>query len=253
MVIGDLESTSYASPTYNAVPAFCNRDESTQQKRLTLELLHARLGHRRCRTILAAHEHKLWADSRICMSPEPHCLSCGIATVRSAPLNKEHHTAAERPGEYVFLDILHPVLATGLTPASTYAFYLIIVDAYSRYVLVHGIPNKSIEAVIQAIEQYQADNKPAQLYGYVNLTKIWSDAGSQFTSREFADFCRKRQIHLSLAAPKKQYQNHLAERTWQTLSNMAHSLLIHSRLPDTFWYHTLNTHIQCSSDTDLCQ
>ena len=138
MVIGDLESTSYASPTYNAVPAFCNRDESTQQKRLTLELLHARLGHRRCRTILAAHEHKLWADSRICMSPEPHCLSCGIATVRSAPLNKEHHTAAERPGEYVFLDILHPVLATGLTPASTYAFYLIIVDAYSRYVLVYG-------------------------------------------------------------------------------------------------------------------
>ncbi len=31
------------------------------------------------------------------------------------------------PGEYVFLDILHPVVC------NTFAFYLILVDAYSRY------------------------------------------------------------------------------------------------------------------------
>ncbi len=34
-------------------------------------------------------------------------------------------------------------------------------------------------------------------------------------------------------------QNHLAERTWQTTSTIARSLLIHAHLPDTFWYHTL--------------
>ncbi len=42
-----------------------------------------------------------------------------------------------------------------------------------------------------------------------------------------------------LAAPKKQYQNHLAERTWQTISNMGYFLLVHARLPDTFMYHAL--------------
>lgn len=138
-----METTPSDSPIYHATPAFCNKDESTQQKRLTLELLHACLGHRCCQTTLAAHEHKLWADSCIHMSPEPHCLSCDIATVSSAPRNKDHHTAAERPGKYVFLDILHPISSTGLTPVSTYAFYLIIVDAYSRHVRIYGIQKKT--------------------------------------------------------------------------------------------------------------
>jgi hypothetical protein len=67
-----------------------------------------------------------------------------------------------------------------------------------------------IMAVITALKQYQADNKPAETFGYINLEKIRADAGSQFTSRAFADYCRERNVHLSLAAPKKQYQNHLA-------------------------------------------
>jgi len=46
-------------------------------------------------------------------------------------------------------------------------------------------------------------------------------------------------IQLSLAAPKKQNQNHLAERSWQTLCSMAHSLLVHARLPDTFWFYAI--------------
>ena len=66
------------------------------------------------------------------MSPETGFLSCGIATARSAIHNKEHHSPATRPGKYIFLDIQHPITANGLTPATTYAFYLIIVDAYSR-------------------------------------------------------------------------------------------------------------------------
>jgi len=39
------------------------------------------------------------------------------------------------------------------------------------------------------------------------------------------------------ATPKKQCQNHLAERTWQTVSSIARTLLIHAWPPDTFWYH----------------
>jgi hypothetical protein len=42
-----------------------------------------------------------------------------------------------------------------------------------------------------------------------------------------------------LAAPKKQYQNHLTKRLWQTISTMARSLLVHARLPDSCIYHAL--------------
>jgi hypothetical protein len=44
---------------------------------------------------------------------------------------------------------------------------------------------------------------------------------------------------LSLAAPKEQSQNHFAERTWQTIDSMAHSILVHSRQPDTFWHQAI--------------
>jgi hypothetical protein len=40
-------------------------------------------------------------------------------------------------------------------------------------------------------------------------------------------------------------QNHLAERTWQTISSISRSLLVHACLPDTLWFQALcyATHI----------
>jgi hypothetical protein len=53
-------------------------------------------------------------------------------------------------------------------------------------------------------------------------------------------YCIEKGIHLSIAASKKQNQNHLAENSWQTICGMAHSLLVHAHLPDTFWFHALH-------------
>jgi len=235
----DSTVTNNGSANYHEVPAFRSSANRSRQKRLPLELLHARLGHRKCRTLLSANEHQLWKDVSIRMSPETGCLSCGIATARSAACNTEHHSGASRPGKYIFLDIEHPITTAGLTTATTYPFYLIVVDAYSRYVHFYGLPNKSTKAVATALQQYQADNKPAETFGFISLEKIRADAGTQFTSSKFANHCRAQGIHLSLAAPKKQYQNHLTERTWQTTSTMARALLVHACLPDIFWYHAL--------------
>jgi len=202
-----------SSNPYHDVPSLHNRNHSKSKNYVSLELLHRRLGHRKCRTLLAANEHHLWEDTMVRMSPEAGCLSCGIATIKASVRNKEHHTAASYPGEYVFLDILHPITQTGLTSKTSYAFYLIVVDAYSRFCSIHGLPDKSTTAVIQALLQYQADFKPATEYGFVDLKRIRSDSGSQFTSDAFADHCRQAGIALSL--------------------------LVHARLPDSFWFHGL--------------
>lgn len=122
---------------HHPIPSARQRDHTNNKKRLSLELLHKRLGHRKCRTLLAASEHNLWEDVTVRMSPETGCLSCGISTIRSTGRNKEPHTGATAPGEYVFMDILHPVIVTGLTPNTSYAFYLLLVDAFSRYVCIY--------------------------------------------------------------------------------------------------------------------
>jgi transposase InsO family protein len=137
------------------------------------------------------------------------------------------------------MDILHPTVAIGLTKGTTFPFYLILVDAYSRYACIYGLTDKSSECVIDTITRYQADHSHIGNYGYLDIARVCTDSGSQFTSEEFKKHCWEAGIQLSLAAPKKQYQNHLAECTWQTIGTMAHSLLVHARLPDSFMYYAL--------------
>jgi phospholipase/lecithinase/hemolysin len=56
---------------------------------------------------------------------EQDCVSCHISTIRATACNKEPHMPGMYPGEYVFMDIIHPVTRVGLTPDTTYAFYLL--------------------------------------------------------------------------------------------------------------------------------
>ncbi len=203
MAAGIRVHTSTFNEEYHSVPSARHREHTTNKKRLSLELLHTRLGHRKCRTLLAASEHNLWEDVTIRMSPETGCLGCGIATIRSTAHNKEPHTAAVAPGKYICLDILHPTTAVGLTPHTSYAFYLILVDTYSRYTCIYGLPDKTTDAVVAAIKQYTADHRRTGTYSYLNLERIRADAGSQFTSEEFLTFCRNAGVQLVLAAPKK--------------------------------------------------
>jgi transposase InsO family protein len=170
------------------------------------------------------------------MSAETGCLDCGIATIRATARNKHPHTAATRAGEHLFLDRQYAVLSQGLTRATTFPNYLLIVDGCSRYTKLYGLLDKSSATVIEALQKFQAEHSFLTEIGHLDTEKIRADDGTEFDSSLFSQHCIKAGIKLVLAAPKKQYQNHLAERTWQTVCNIARSLLVHACLPDTFWF-----------------
>lgn len=65
-----------------------------------------------------------------------------------------------------------------LTPSTMYAFHLILVDAYSQFICIYGLPNKTNNAVIAALQQYQAGHHQATIYGYLDVKIIRADAGS---------------------------------------------------------------------------
>jgi transposase InsO family protein len=100
-----------------------------------------------------------------------------------------------------------------------------MVDSYSRFNKIYGLDDRTMESVIKAIRQYTADCVSVNEFGYIDIKKIRSDAGTQFTSMEFQELCRDECINLSLASPKKQAKNHFAECTWQTVNNMARSMI----------------------------
>jgi transposase InsO family protein len=98
-----------------------------------------------------------------------------------------------------------------LTQGSTFAFYLILVDAYSRYACIYSLQDKSSACVLNALTRYQANHGHIGNYGFLDVARIRADAGSQFTSAEFKQHFWEADIQLSLVAPKKQHQNHLVE------------------------------------------
>jgi transposase InsO family protein len=208
-------------------------------KYTNLSLLHDRLGHRAIRTLLAADEHGVWHDTRIRMEPENDCVTCQIATIRTTARNKHSHTPASHPGATVFLDILPCKSSPGITPRTTHSHCLILVDSFSRFSLIYGLSNKTTETVVETLLKYAADYHVADEYGYLDIDRLKADAGSEFTSGAFKQFCAAHRINLSLAAPKRQENNHLAERSWQTIHRMARSMLVHARLPDQFHFHAI--------------
>ena len=188
---------------------------------------------------MAADKHGVWKDTRICMEPEHDCVTCQIATIRATARNKHPYTPAGHPGATVFMDILPCKSSPGLTPKASYAHCLILVDAFSRFSVIYGLRHKNTQGVVNTILQYGADYRMADEYGFLDIDRVRADAGSEFTSGPFKQFCATHKINLSLAAPKRQDNNHLAERSWQTIHRMARSMLVHARLPDQYHYHAI--------------
>ena len=126
------------------------------------------------------------------------------------------------------MDILPMPNDAGLTPKTTFANLLLIVDAFSRFTDIFGLRRKTTAEVLRAMQQFAADHGAVTEFGYLDLQKIRADAGSQFIAEEFRAACREHRINLSLAAPKHQEMNHYAERGWQTIHRMALSMLTHA-------------------------
>jgi transposase InsO family protein len=161
------------------------------------------------------------------MEADQDCISCNTST------------GASYPGEYIFLDILHPIVPVALMKATTFYFYLILVDVFSHYICIYGTSKKTSACVIDTLTRYQANHGHIGNYDYMDIARIWADSGSQFTSSKFKQHFWKAGVHLSLAAPMKLHQNLLVEQTWQSVGTMAQSLLVHARLPDSFIFHAL--------------
>jgi len=184
------QATGSSESGYHPIPSMRNRDHSEgARKCLSLEILHKRLGHRKCRTLLAASEHNLWRDAGVLMSSEVGCLDCGIATIKATARNTQPHTAATRAGEHLFLDIQYAISPHGLTHATTFPNYLIVVDGYSPYTKFYGLTRKSSMDVIAALKKFQADHSFLKELGHIDIEKIRADAGGEFDSRLFTEHC----------------------------------------------------------------
>ena len=86
-----------------------------------------------------------------------------------------------------------------------------------------------IQSIFRRIDQF----------GWWNLERISADAGTQFTSAEFKDECQTRGVRLTLAAPEHQEITVQVEVTWRTLRTVAHTIMVHARVPEVYVHFAL--------------
>ena len=68
-------------------------------------------------------------------------------------------------------------------------------------------------------------------FGWWDLERISEDAGTQFNSTEFKEECQTCGVRLTLAVSEHQEMNGQVEVSWRTLRKVAHSLMVHVRVP----------------------
>lgn len=137
-----------------------------------------------------------------------NCVKCQV--VKPDPAKVETHIwePATKPFERIHIDFAGP-LRNG-------AYFLIIVDAYSKWIDVDIMRTTTTEATIKVLRRFFSD------YG-IPLYLV-SDNGPQFTSEAFQNFLKSNGVFHKRGAPYHPATNGQAERCIQTIKQKLKSL-----------------------------
>ena len=114
------------------------------RKKIDLELLHQRSGHRSTMSLLSGDNDNIREDVDIRIDPDPFCTSCQISS-----MNKNDRSRIplkpKAPFKWIFMDIIPSTSPKSLTSDTTFSNYLLIVYAYSNIPKRYGMEKITTE------------------------------------------------------------------------------------------------------------
>ena len=90
------------------------------RKKISLEFLHQRLGHRSTRSFLAGDADNFWEDIELIRYSEPFCTSCQISSMNKKARYKIPQKP-KAPFKWVFMDIILSTATKSLTSDTTFS------------------------------------------------------------------------------------------------------------------------------------
>ena len=163
------------------------------RKKIALELLHHRLGHRYTISLLAGYAANIREDVELRIYPDPFCTSCQISSMNKNAISKIP-LKPKAPFKWVFMDIIPSTTPKSLTSGTTFSNYLLIVDAYSKIPNLYGMEKITTEEVMEKLDMFHSRFGKTDKFGWWYLERISADAGTQSTSTEFKDGCQTRGV-----------------------------------------------------------
>ena len=100
------------------------------------------------------------------------------------------------------MDIIPSTAPKCFTSDITFSNYLLIFDAYSKIPKLYVMEKITTEEVIKKLDMFQSRFGKIDEFGWWDLERISSDAGTQFTSMEFKEEFQTCGVCLTLAVPE---------------------------------------------------
>ena len=125
------------------------------RKKIALELLYQRLGHRSTISLLDQDTDNIWEDIDLRIYPNPFCASCQISSMNKKAGSKIPLKPKE-PFKWVFMDIILSTSHKSLTGNTTFSNDLLIVDAYSKIPKLYGMDIITTREVMEKLDTFQS-------------------------------------------------------------------------------------------------
>ena len=211
----------------------CAKFRSSSISRMPVEMAHPIFGHRAITSLLNASKAEVWDDLQLIMTGDNWCDSCKVALSSVHRRSKQPmRMNLDKPLSTIFIDTIPAPSNLRGIKGCNFKDYLFIACPTSKYLDALGLPDKTAATTVKVLNNWRISMK---VKGFDTCIHIRSDAGTNFTSKEFKEYCSKENITLSVAAPKHQEQNGIVERGYGTASGMARSMLVHANLPKSFY------------------
>ena len=111
-----------------------------------------------------------------------------------------------------------------------------LVDDYTRYTWTLFLKSKD-----QAFASFSSLVPLIENSCKSKLRAIRSDNGLEFVNSQFVEFCKESGIDHNFSAPRSPQQNGVVERKNRTLEDMARTMLLSSKLPQSYWAQAVDT------------
>lgn len=237
------------APSQQAHLTLCRHAQSdTEQARLSLHLMHKRLGHRHLRDVrkLCLQGHNGRKPLVKCQEVAPHsdtgttrmksilCKGCALGKAKKIPLPKK------RPGDYKVRDLLELIHTDVCGPFPVMAiaenayYFVTFIEDRSRMKFSYLLRRKN-----EVFEKWKTFSHWIERHTGKPIKILRFDNAGEHLSLEFRADLSNRGIASQRTCAGSSNQNQVAEKWNGTAMDAARALLAQARLPLEFWGHAL--------------
>jgi transposase InsO family protein len=203
-------------------------------ERVTLSVLHRRLGHVSVDTVHSLIRHdSIEGIDLIDEGSSFTCVSCDYAkTTRKVirPVREAPQSTAF--GEEIHSDVWGP---SPLNSIGGRRYYITFTDDYTRYTWI-----KTLKAKSEASAAYKDFVAWARTQHGAVIRRFRSDRGGEYMSKDLMGFLREQGTEQRLTTHDTPQHNGIAESLNRRLMERVRALLHHSGLPKTLWGEALH-------------